>query len=146
MHDAFNTKKVSITPPAAIVDNASLTCAAVDTKGYDALEITVYTGATDIAYTALKLTESDDDSSYSDIDGSDYTGAYPSATDDNKFTGWQIDLKGRKTKRYVKPVVTFGDGTVGGYATLWGELSRAEEEPHDKTTKGYAHLKTLPAA
>ena len=55
-HDKF----VSITPPAAIVDNASYTTTAVDTKGYAYLRVFAYLGATDIAMTALKLQESDD--------------------------------------------------------------------------------------
>ena len=53
-------KIVSITPPAAIVDNASFTTAAVDTIGFGKVAIVFSLGATDIAMTALKLQESDD--------------------------------------------------------------------------------------
>ncbi|MFZ9311821.1 MAG: hypothetical protein ACO24O_10030 [Arenimonas sp.] len=49
------SKFVSITPPAAIIDNASATTASVDTKGWDYAVITVYLGALDIAVSALKV-------------------------------------------------------------------------------------------
>jgi len=69
MNQLQNTKLVSITPPAAIVDNASYTTASIDTQGWDYLQVVVYLGATDIAMTALKLQESDTDGSYSDVTG-----------------------------------------------------------------------------
>ena len=63
MNPAQCTKFVSITPPAAIVDNASYTTGSIDTQGYEYLEVFVFLGATDIAMTALKLQESDTDGS-----------------------------------------------------------------------------------
>jgi len=52
-----NFKLVSVTPPAAIIDNASATTAEVDTKGWDHARYIIYVGATDIAMAALNLTE-----------------------------------------------------------------------------------------
>ncbi|MGB0973235.1 MAG: hypothetical protein ACPGVG_20115, partial [Mycobacterium sp.] len=52
-------KFVMVTAPAAIVDNASLTTAEIDTVGYDYARVLVILGATDIAMTALTVTESD---------------------------------------------------------------------------------------
>ena len=117
MITAQNDKFVSITPPAAIYDNASLTTASIDTQGYDYLRVFVYLGATDIAMTALKLQESDTDGSYADVTGLVYgtsngiagtASSLPSATDDNKCYVFEIDLRGRK--RYLRP--TFGLGAT----------------------------------
>src|SRR5689334_4585204 len=49
----------SITPPAAIYDNAGLSCNVIDTKGYDYCRIFLYLGATDIVHVALKVQESE---------------------------------------------------------------------------------------
>ena len=132
MISAQNTKWVSVTPPAAIVDNASLTTASIDTAGYEYCEIFLYLGATDIAMTALKVQESDNDSSYADVTGLVYgtsngisgsASTLPSATDDNKCFKFEIDLRGRK--RYLDLVATCGDGAAGTYATAFAILSRA---------------------
>ncbi len=109
-----NVKYVSVTPPAAIVDDASYTTAEIDTLGFDYCTIVVYLGASDIAMAALAVTESDSSGSghanvtglvwgtSTNIDGS--TSALPSATDDNKFQIAQIDLRGRK--RYLDVTAT----------------------------------------
>ncbi|MFZ9311563.1 MAG: hypothetical protein ACO24O_08695 [Arenimonas sp.] len=134
MIPAQATKFVSITPPAAIIDNASATTASVDTKGYDYAVITVYFGAMDIAVTAMKLQESDDDSTYADITGATFAGGYPSATSDNTAWKFYVDLRGRK--RYLDLVLTLGDGAAGTYVAAFAELSRAENAPYDITTRG----------
>ena len=53
------TKVVNVTPPAAIVDNASFVTNAIDTAGFGKLAIYFSLGATDIAMAALKLQEAD---------------------------------------------------------------------------------------
>ena len=130
-------KYVSITPPAAIVDNASFTTAEIDTNGFNHMTVVVYLGATDIAMTALTITESDTTGSghapvtglvwgtSTNIDGS--TSALPSATDDNTFQIADIDLRGRK--RFIDVTATMGDGTVGGFVTILGILSRGSQTP-----------------
>jgi hypothetical protein len=130
-------KYVSITPPAAIVDNASFTTTEIDTNGFNHMTVVVYLGATDIAMTALTITESDTTGSghaavtglvwgtSTNIDGS--TSALPSATDDNTFQIADIDLRGRK--RFIDVTATMGDGTVGGFVTILGILSRASQTP-----------------
>jgi len=132
-----NVKYVSVTPPAAIVDNASYTTAEVDTAGFDYATIVVYLGATDIAMTALAVTESDTSGSghanvtgliwgtSNNIDGS--ASVAPSATDDNTFQVAQIDLRGRK--RYLDVTATAGNGTAGTYAAILCILSRADQTP-----------------
>lgn len=137
MNRLHNVKFVSITPPGAILDAASATTGEIDTLGFDYLTIVCQVGATDIAMTALKITESDTSGSdhadvtglvygtSTDIDGN--ASALPSATDDNKFFVFQIDLRGRK--RYIDMVATMGDGTAGGYFTAFGILSRGDASP-----------------
>jgi hypothetical protein len=137
-----NVKYVSITPPAAILDNASATTAEIDTLGFEYLSIICQVGATDIAMTALKVTESDTSGSghadvtglvfgtSTDIDGN--ASALPSATDDNKFFVFLIDLRGRK--RYIDLTATMGDGTAGGYFSAIGVLSRGATGPTTEAT------------
>ena len=137
MNRMQNIKYVAVTPPAAIIDNASATTAEIDTLGFDYLTVVAHLGATDIAMTALAVTESDTTGSghanvtglvygtSTDIDGN--TSALPSADDDNKFFVFQIDLRGRK--RYIDVTATCGDGAAGTYLTIIGMLSRADDTP-----------------
>lgn len=145
-------KMVAITPPAAIVDNASLTTASIDTKGFAHCRIMVLIGATDIAMTALKVQESDNDSDYSDVTGAVFatskndagsTSALPVATDDNKFFCIDIDLIGRK--RYLDLVATCGDGSAGTYITAWAELRRGEKVPAKASEAGISQRLVVPS-
>lgn len=131
-----NMKLVSITPPAAIVDNGSYTTASIDTKGWDYLDIYVYLGASDIALAALKLQMSDTDGSYADVTGGDFdvSGTLPSATADNTFVAWHVNLIGKK--RYFDVVATAGDGTLGTFAAIFGILSRGEQAPASASARG----------
>ena len=137
MRPVERVKYLSITPPAAIIDNASVTTAEIDTKGWQHCTIVCYLGATDIAMTALKVTESDTSGSdhadvtglvfgtSTDIDGS--TSALPSDADDNKFFVFDIDLRGRK--RYLDVTATCGNGTLGTYLTVLAILSQGDAAP-----------------
>jgi len=132
-----HVKYVSMTPPAAIIDNASATVAEVDTLGWDNLTIVVQVGATDIALSALAVTESDASGSghanvtglvygtSTDIDGN--TSALPTATDDDGFFIFNIDMRGRK--RYIDLTATVGDGTAGAFLAIFGILSKGESSP-----------------
>lgn len=134
MNSLLNTKLVAITPPGAIVDNASLTTAEIDTLGFDYMQVIVHLGATDIAMTALTVTESDTaGSGHANVTGliwgtsaniAGSTSTLPSSTDDNKFFVADIDLRGRK--RYIDVTATCGDGAAGTYITIIGLLSRKE--------------------
>lgn len=145
---AQNCKLVSVTPPAAIVDNASFTTTEVDTLGFDYAKYVVYIGATDIAFTACAVTESDTSGSgHANVTGLVFgtssnhvgtTSTLPSATDDNKFFIFDINLLGRK--RYLDLTLTIGDGTAGGYAAVWCELSRAEDTPTTAAQRGAAEI------
>jgi hypothetical protein len=147
-----NTRFVSITPPAAIVNNNSYTTASIDTQGYDYLEVFVYVGATDIAMTALKLQESDTDGSYADVTGLVYgtsasiagtTAALPTATDDNKCFKFEVDLRGRK--RYFDLVATAGNGSTGTFLTAFALLSRAKDTPVTASERNLGNVVRLPA-
>jgi len=149
MNPAQHDKFVSITPPAAIVDNASYTTAAIDTAGFAYLRVLVYLGATDIAMTALKLQESDDSgmSGAADITGLVYgtsasiagtTSALPTATDDNKCFAFEVDLRGRK--RYIDLVATAGNGDAGTFLTAFALLSRAGDVGVSASERGYGSI------
>lgn len=136
MISAQQAKWISVTPPAAIIDNASATTASIDTLGWDYLEVIVYFGAMDIAATALKLQSSNTDGSYADVTGLVYgtstniagsTSSLPSATDDNKFFLFQVDLRGQK--RFFDLVATLGDGAAGTYIAAFARLSRGSDGP-----------------
>ena len=86
----------------------------------------------------LKVQESDDSgmSGAADVSGLVFgtstniagsTSTLPSATDDNKFFIFEIDLRARK--RYLDLSATAGDGAAGTYMAAWVELSRAETAP-----------------
>ena len=146
MRPLERVKYLSITPPAAIVDNASLTTAEIDTKGYDHCTIVCYLGATDIAMTALKVTESDaSGSGHADVTGLVYgtsvdidgaTSSLPSANDDNKFFVFDVDLRGRK--RYLDVTATVGNGDTGAFVTILAILSQADTAPVTKAGMGVA--------
>ena len=145
MVNAMNQKIVAITPPAAISDNASPTTASIDTKGWDWATIYVHFGAMDIAMAAFKLQQSDTDSNYADITGANFStgtltdgtsAALPSATADNGFWAFQVDL--RAVKRYLDLVITTGDGAAGTYVTAWAVLSRGSAAPNTFAERGLA--------
>lgn len=141
MIQTLTQKIVLVTPPGAIVDNASLATASIDTKGYDQLDVYVILGATDIAMAALKMTYSDTDSAYADITNGNFatgtlpTGtaaSLPSATADNTVFAWH----GTPKKRYYDVVATGGDGTAGAYIMVIAILSRAKESPNTTAERG----------
>lgn len=149
MNSAQRDKWVAITPPAAIIDNASATTTTIDTLGFDYCRILCVYGAMDIATTALKVQESDDSgmSGAADITGLVYgtstdisgsTSALPTATDDNKCFAFEIDLRGRK--RYLDLVATLGDGAAGSYFMAFALLSRAENTGLTASARGFANI------
>lgn len=150
--DSFkNCKLVSVTPPAAILDNTSPTTAEIDTKGFRHLRVIAYVGSIDVAMTALKLTESDTSGSdHVDISGAvfgtstDISGAksaLPGANDDNKFYVFDVDLRGRK--RYIDVTATCGDGALGTYLAILAELYRGEEQPNTLAELGAGGVLSL---
>lgn len=128
-------KLVPITFAEAVVDDATVTTAAIDMREFDHCTIAVYVGTTDIALTALKVQHSDDNGvadNYADITGLVYgtsvlpeTGVastLPGATDDDKF--YLFDIDARCLKRYLKLVATVGNGSVGAWVHAFAILTR----------------------
>lgn len=137
-------KYVNLTPPAAIIDDASLTVAELDTQGWDRVQILLILGATDIACTACKLTEADvTGTSHADWDNSDFDGdtevdgttaTLPAADEDNGIFCWDVDLRYRK--RFIDATITVGNGTSGGYYTVIAILSRGATAPMGVSARG----------
>jgi hypothetical protein len=147
MIPAQNNKYLIVTSPAAIVDNASFTTNAIDTAGFDYLQVVVTLGATDIAMTALKLQTSDTDGSYADLTGAVFgtsntiagtASTLPSATDDNKLFIIEVDLRGKK--RFFDLVATMGDGSAGGFVAAVAILSKGEITPITAAGAGAAQI------
>jgi hypothetical protein len=129
------------------VNNGSWTATAIDTKDFDYCQILVMLGATDVSMAALKVQESDDNSTYTDVVGlrvgtdteiSGSASTLPSATDDNKIWVFDVDCRGRK--RYLKLVATAGAGTTGTYLTALAVLSRAQQAPVTASQRGAARI------
>jgi hypothetical protein len=136
---ATTFKSINVTPPAAAVNNATVTTPSVDRKGYDYACYKIVLGATDVGLTALKLQESDDNATFADIPGLDYSVApatLPTNAQGGKIFAFDVDLRGRK--RYLKPIITIGAGTTGAFITVQAELHRGEQIPKDAATRGLA--------
>lgn len=142
-------KLVSVTPPAAIVDNATLVANVIDTQGFRFCRIVCYYGESDIAVASAKVQEADAKTDATTLtSGADITGtvfgtatndagstsAVPSATDDNKFFTWEIDLRGRK--RFLQPIIVGGNGSSGAFFAVHAELYRGEVVPTTAAQKG----------
>ncbi|HEY2589825.1 MAG TPA: hypothetical protein VGI81_29040 [Tepidisphaeraceae bacterium] len=134
------SKKVQLAWPAARANNATVACASVDRSGYEYAVIRVALGATDVGLTALKLQESDDNSTFTDVPGTDFSVSplsLPTSGNGNTLWEFQVDLRGGR-KRYLKPLVTVGNGTVGAFVAVCAELFRAEQAPITAATQGLA--------
>jgi len=132
MNELQHARFKACIPPAAIIDDGSATTVEIDTLGASYLTVVVQLGATDIALTALSLTQSDSaGSGHAALSGATFDGgtdtkggtlALPSATDDDQVCVFQVDLRGKK--RYFDIVATFGDGTAGGFVSATAILSK----------------------
>lgn len=134
------SKKVQSAWPQARINNAAVTCASVDRRGFDYAVARVAIGATDVGFTTFKLQESDDNSTFTDIVGADYSIApllLPSSSNSNTIWEWQVDLRGSR-KRYLRPALTVGNGTSGAFVSAEFELFRAEQAPFNAATQGLA--------
>ncbi|HEX4123740.1 MAG TPA: hypothetical protein VHY37_03375 [Tepidisphaeraceae bacterium] len=137
---ATTTKDIISVPPQARINNLAVTCTAVDRKGFDYAVAKLFIGANDIGLTVAKLQESDDDSTWTDIPGADFSiaGELPGSSAVNETWLWDVDLRGRK--RYLRPALTVGSGGSGAYVTVVFELSRAEQMPHTAAERGAAQM------
>ena len=136
------TKEVVLVAPAARQNNTAVTVSGVDRSGFDYAVIRAFVGANDIGFTTFKLQESDDNSTWTDVPGADYSSAasLPGSTP-NVIYGWEVDLKARK--RYLRPALTVGNGTAGLFVAVVANLSRAKQAPATAAAKGYQAVVTL---
>lgn len=142
MIDITTTKKVQSVWPQARINNAAVTCATIDRRGFDYAVIRLSLGATDVALTTLKLQESDDNSTFTDVTGADFSVSplsLPTSGSSNTLWEWQVDLRGSR-KRYLRPAVTIGNGSLGAFVSVTAELSRAEQTPYNATTQNLGGL------
>ena len=132
------TRKVQSVWPQARINNSAVTCASIDRRGFDYAVVRVTIGATDIGFTTFKLQESDDNSTFTDIGGADYSVSPltpPSSSNSNTIWEWQVDLRGSR-KRYLRPAITIGNGSSGAFVAAEAELFRAEQAPYNASTQG----------
>lgn len=132
-------KFINVTPPGAIIDNASATTAAVDTANFRELMFLVQYGATDIATTAFKLTECDTSGgSYTDVDGADFStdGTLPSDTADNGLYAIHVPTLVNR-KRYQDLTLTLGNGAAGTYVSVLA-IGVPNDAPSSATLRGLA--------
>jgi hypothetical protein len=145
MIDLQQTKKVQLVWPQARINNAAVVCASVDRKGFDYATIRVAIGATDVGFTTFKLQESDDNTTFTDIPGADFSVAplsLPANASGNTLWEWQVDLRGSR-KRYLRPALTVGNGASGAFVSATAELSRPEQSPYNAATQGLAGVATV---
>lgn len=134
MIHAQNQKYIIVTPPAALLDNASAATAEIDTLTWDYLQYITIIGATNTAMTALAATESDvTGTGHGNITGLIWatsaniagdTSTLPIATDDNTIFVMDINLLGRK--RFIDLTATNDATSTGGYIAILAILSRGE--------------------
>jgi hypothetical protein len=137
MHPTHDLKYLNVTSPTAIIDNATVTTAEVDRDGAGYVDFLVKFGAMDIAVTAFKLQESDvSGSGYVDVEGATFAGNYPSATADNTMWAFHVNASGRK--RYLKLVITVGDGAAGTFVDATAILSELRRAPITAAERGLA--------
>jgi len=111
-------------------DNFSTESAGVDCNDFDGAMFVLQVGTIDIAVN-LKIQESDDDSTYVDITGAAITAL--GADDDNKFCVIDVNMTPGSRKRYLRAVLTVGDGTAGADTAVLALLYKAGAKP---TTSG----------
>lgn len=125
------TKTVILVPPQLKDNGAPSGLTYVDTKGWAHLRVLIAVGTTDVATSAAPLLQEDDvyNGSYANITSAALSAAI-GAADDDKLYAIDVDLtKGRK--RYIKCLITAGDGTTGTNLCVLGILSRKKTEDHD---------------
>ena len=78
----------------------------------------------------------DDTDGDTDSDGN--TATLPTATDDDGFVFFEVDLRGRK--RYLDLSATAGDGAAGTFLCAWAELSRGSQTPVTAAERGALNI------
>lgn len=96
--------------------------------------VVVYLGATDIAMATMKVYDSPDNSTYTALVNFATDGTLPSATDDNGFFAFYLDL--RNADRYLQIELIPGNGTAGTFAVAFAILGDIVQAPSNDTERG----------
>jgi hypothetical protein len=136
MYPEFMTKKVLVTSPAAILDNAAATTNLIDTFGYHSMVIDILVGATDIAAAVCRLTAGDlaNASDQTAVSGTDIASSVTDAVD-NTVVSYYVPLT-QNPKRYWDLDFTAGNGSAGTFVAAIATLYKAEVSPVDNTGRG----------
>ncbi len=136
----------NLSPPNAQVNGATMPINVIDTLGNQSLTIYLCVGVTDTGATACRLQESADNSNWFDITGADFTDSpySPPSDTSNVVYEWNINLSGRM--RYIRPIVTWGSGSNGAFATLFATLNNTTLQSSDTAASGQALLSYTPSS
>jgi hypothetical protein len=131
--------KFAATLPTAAVGATATSTLTIDRIGFDHVSVSAIraSNASTVFASVLKVEESDDNASYSDVTAlvGDGTGGFtiPAVSDTNSAAIVQMDIDCRARKRYLKVSMTPGATATLG---LVAGLSKAEVAPTDATGKG----------
>lgn len=138
MIHAQNHKVVAELPTAAVGATATATLT-IDTLGYDHASVTVLraSNASTVFANVVKVEESDDNSSYSNVTAlvGGGTGGFsiPAVSNTSTAAVLKFDIDTRAKKRYLK--VSYTPGASATVAIV-GRLGRGEESPTTNSDAG----------
>ena len=142
MIHAQNDKVLATLPTAAVGATATSTLT-IDRLGYDHVSVSAIraSNASTVFASVLKVEESDDNSSYSNVTAlvGGGTGGFsiPAVSDTNNAAIVKMDIDARAKKRYLKVSMTPGaSATIG----IVAHLSKAEEAPVSASEAGVIGL------
>lgn len=136
-------EKVLATLPTAAVGSTATSTLTIDRLGYDHVSVTAIraANASTVFASVLKVEESDDNSSYSNVTAlvGGGTGGFsiPAASDTNNAAIVKMDIDARAKKRYLKVSMTPGASAT---LAITARLSQAEEAPVSASDAGVIGL------
>ncbi len=142
MFHAQNDKVLATLPTAAVGATATSTLT-IDRLGYDHVSVSAIraSNASTVFASVLKVEESDDNSSYSNVTAlvGGGTGGFsiPAVSDTNSAAIVKMDIDARAKKRYLKVSMTPGASATLG---IVAHLSKAEEAPVSTSEAGVIGL------
>jgi hypothetical protein len=131
--------KVVLAMPAGVTGSSETATLTIDTKGYDHASVTVLraANANTVFASILKVEESDDNSSYTNVTalvGGGVGGfTIPGATVTTVASAVKMDIDTRSKKRYLKVSCT---PTTAVNVAIAARLSRAEVSPTSASEAG----------
>lgn len=137
IHDLMYDKVAISIHADSLAASGTETGGSVDTRGAKMAMAFFDYADSDTTLTALKVQESDDDSTWSDITGASFSGDdLPGATDDSNVWGGFLDL--RNKKRYIRWVATASATGTAGEICAGFVLSRLDDAPVAAADYGFS--------